>query len=88
MRVGFGGEGANLLFVFRIGPGVHETNGDGFDFIFFDETPDGIHHIGAIERNDLVALVIHALAHADDLLSLHEGFRLGDPGDVLDLVSG
>ena len=88
MRVSFGGEGANFLFVFRIGPGVHEAHGDGLDFVFLDETPDGLHHVGAIERNDFVALVIHALAHADDELALNEGFWLGDPGDVLDLVSG
>ena len=67
---------------------MHEAYGDGFDFIFLDETPDGLHHIGAIERNDLVALVIHALPHPGNTFTLHEGFRLGDPGDVLDLVSG
>ena len=56
--------------------------------IFLHEPSNRLHHVVAIERNDLVALVIHALAHADDALALHEGFRLGDPGDVLDLVSG
>src|SRR4030095_1802783 len=36
MRVRLGGEGANFLFVFRIRPGVHETDAHGFDFIFLD----------------------------------------------------
>ena len=76
MRVRLGGEGANFLFVFRIGPGVHETDGDGFDFIFLDETPDGLHHVGAIERDDFVALIIHALAHADDKLARTKGSGL------------
>src|SRR5437870_7794879 len=69
-----------------IRPSMHEAYGNGFYFIVFNEPADRCHNVVPVERNDLIALVIHALAHPDDLLSRNEGFRFGDPGDVLDLV--
>ena len=67
---------------------MHQAYGDGIDFVFFHQAPDGVHDIVPVERHDFVALIIHAFAHANDALSGDERFGLGDPGDVLDLVVG
>src|SRR2546430_6806712 len=70
----------------RICPSMHEAYSNGFYFIVLNEPADCRHDIIPIERNDLVALIIHALAHADDSLARNERLRFGDPRDVLDLV--
>ena len=88
LRVGFGSKRANFFFVFGVCPGVHQAHGDGIDFVFFDQAPDGVHDIEPVERDDFIPLVVHALAHADDALARREWIGLGDPGDMLDLVVG
>ena len=74
--------------MFWVGPCVHQADGDGVDFFFFHQAPDGVHDIVPVERHDLVALIIHALAHADDSFAGDERLGLGDPGDMLDFVVG
>ena len=66
----------------RIGPGVQKTDRDRFDFFFFDEPPDRVHHISVVERNDLLTEVIYSLAHTDDSLSRHQRLWFGYPGDM------
>ena len=88
MRVGFCRERANLFFMFRVGPGVHKAHGDGVDFVLFHQAADRGHDIVPVERHDFVTLIVHAFAHADHALSGNERFRLGNPGHVLDLITG
>src|SRR5919108_4872602 len=70
----------------RISPSMHKTYRDRLHLFFFDQPLDGFHHVGPVERDDLVALIIHALAYADNALPRDERFRLRDPSYVLDLI--